>query len=251
MPKLKAGKPRAPVSGTDVVNDIPIRPQMFHLNSIPIAAPWHEKEMFEAGEFTRKLNPDFVESIVLQKEDDLWRRIIEVYWLCYQSADSTDSRLSVVRDFAAYFPDCLFDAWWIKELVKREHPEHSFSKSQKEILDRIQTGLRRPVKAQPRKSAVQEYYYISGVKYVKDNIQNDLSKWNDGLQRQLAPTPDWITEQVTQKVCELAQEFSIRDSLAKQRLTEFLEAGLCYKAAILIASKIYHVQEHDLQSKLE
>lgn len=97
--------------------------------------------MLEAGEFTRKLNPDYAGAPVAQNEDDLRRRIIEVYRQCYESADLPSSRLTVVRNFAAHFPDLIFDALWIKRLVKREHPEYGFSKAPKEMLGQIQNGL--------------------------------------------------------------------------------------------------------------
>lgn len=251
VPKPKLSKPHAQRSGANGVDDSPIRPQMFHLNSIPIADPWHEKKMFEAGEFTRKLNPDYAGAIVAQNEDDLWRRIIEVYRQCYESADSTSSRLRVVRNFAAHFPDRIFDAWWIKELVKREHPEHSFSKVQKELFRQIQNGLRSAVDSQPRESAVQRYFDIAGAQMAKRNIQDELTKWNEGLQRDLDHSPEWIAERAAEKADELLQRFSIRSQLAKQRLTEFLNRGHCYEAAVLITAEKFNVQEHDLESKLK
>jgi hypothetical protein len=74
--KPKVSKPNAQEAGTDGAEDSPLRPQIVHLNSIPIADPWHEKKMFEAGEFTRKLNTEYASAIVAQNEDNLWRRII-------------------------------------------------------------------------------------------------------------------------------------------------------------------------------
>jgi hypothetical protein len=206
--------------------------------------------MFEAGEFTRKLNPDYAGALVFQNEDDLWKRIIEVYRQCYESANSTSSRLTVVRAFAAHFPDRMFDAWWIKELVKREHPEHSFSKAQKEMFRQIQNGLRSAVDSLPRKSAVRRYFDIAGAKAAKENIQNELSNWNEGLQRNLAQ-PDWIMEQAAVKADELVQKFSIRGPHAKQRLNDFLFLGHCFEAAVLSASEIFNVPEHDLESELK
>ena len=251
MSKPKASKARPQESGMDGVEDGPFRPQIVHLNSIPIADPWREKNMFEAGEFTRKLNPDYAGALVAQNEDDPWRRIIEVYRQCYESADCTNSRLKAVRDFAGHFPDLIFDAWWIKELVKREHPQHSFSRAQSEMLHQIQIGLRSAVGSQPRKSAVQRYFDTAGAQLAKENIQNELSKWNEGLQRDLAHPPEWIAERAAEKVDELVQTFSIRGLRVKQRLKGFLEHGHCYEAAVLIASEIFKVPERDLESKLE
>ena len=251
MSKPKVGKSSAQVSGTRGVEDSSFQPQMVHLNSIPIADPWREKEMFEAGEFTRKLNPDYAGALVAQNEDDLWRRIIEVYRQCYESANSTSSRLTVVRDFAAHFPDRMFDAWWIKELVKREHPEHSFSKVHKELLGAIQNGIRSAVNSQLRKSAVLKYFDISSAQMAKLNIQDEISKWNEGLQRDLNHPLEWIAERAVEKANELVQQYSIRGARAKQRLKGFLELGHCYEAAVLITSERFKVSERDLESKLE
>ena len=251
MSKPKADKASPQQCGTDGVEDGPSRPQIVHLNSIPIADPWREKEMFETGEFTRRLNPIYAGAIVAQNEDDLWRRIIEVYRQCFESAESTNSRLKALRDFAAHFPDRIFDAWWIKELVKREHPEHSFSKAQREMLRQIQNGLRSAVDSQPRKSVVQRYFDTAGAQVARENIQNELSEWNEGLQRDLAQPPEWITDRAAEKIDELVQTYSIRGARAKQRLKGFLERGHCYEAAVLIASQRFKVSEHDLESKLQ
>lgn len=251
MSKRKVGKARTRKSEAVGVEDIPFRPQIVRLNSIPIADPWREKEMFEAGEFTRKLNPDYAEACLAQNEDDLWTRIVEVYRQCCESADSTSSRLTVVRAFAAHFPELIFGAWWIKEFVKREHPEHVFSKVQKEMLSAIQNGLRSAVNSKPRKSAVRKYFDIAGAQAAKENIQDELSKWNEGLQRDLAHPPEWIAERAAEKVDELVQSYSIRGACAIRRLRGFLEHGHCYEAAILIVSERFEVPEHDLESKLE
>jgi hypothetical protein len=158
--------------------------------------------------------------------------------------------MTVVRDFAKHFPDRIFDAWWIKELVKREHPEHRFSKVQKEIFRQIQKGLRNALDSQPRKSAVQRYFGIAGAQMAKRNIQDELTKWNEGLQRDLAHSPEWIAERAAEKADELVQRFSIRSPRAKQRLRGFLELGHCYEAAVLITSENFKVSEHDLESEL-
>lgn len=250
MSKLKASKTRVHRSRMDEVEDSPFGRQIVHLNSIPIVDPWHEMKVFEAGEFTRKLNQDYSVAIVAQKEDDLWRRIIEVYRQCYESAGSASSRLTVVRNFAAHFPDRMFDAWWIKELVKREHPEHNFSNVQKGILNAIQNGIRSAVNSQPRKSAVLKYFDIAGAQMARQNIQDELSKWNEGLQRDLDHPSEWIEQRAAEKADEVAESRSL-SRYDKQRLKAFLVAGHCYEAAVLITSKLFRVRERDLESKVD
>jgi hypothetical protein len=251
LSKPKVGKPRAQKSGTDGVKDSPFRSRIVHLNSIPIADPWREKKMFEKGEFARKLNPDYAGAIIAQDEDTNRIRIIEANRQCFESAHSTGSRLKVVRDFAAHFPDLLFDAYWIKELVRRESVENRFSKAQKEVLDAILTGLRSAVKSQPGKSAVRKYFDIAGAQAAKENIQNELSKWNEDFQRDLAHPPEWVAERAAEKADVLIQTYGIQGPRAQQRLTELLKQGHCYKAAVLITSEVFNVSERDLESKLE
>jgi hypothetical protein len=250
LSKSKVNKARAHRSATDGVGGSPFRSQIIHLNSIPIADPWREKKMFEKGEFARKLNPDYGGAVIAQDEDGNRRRIIEVYRQCFESSDSTGSRLKVIRDFAAYFPDLLFDAYWIKEFIRRESVEIRFSKAQKEVLDAILTGLR-AVKSPSGKSAVQKYFDIAGAQKARQNIQDQLSKWNECFQRDLAHPQEWIAERVAEKADELVQTYSIRGARAKQRLKGFLELGHCYEAATLIASERFKVPERDLESKLE
>lgn len=252
MSKPKVGKPRAHSSGTDGLKDSSFRPRIVHLNSIPIADPWREKEMLEKGEFARKLNPDYAGAIIAQNEDGNRRRIIEVYRQCFESANSTSSRLTVVRDFAALFPDLVLDAHWIKKLVRRESVEHSLSKAQKEVLGAIQTGLRSAVKRQPREPAVRKYFRISAAQLMaKVTIEPEISKWNESLQRDTSPLPEWIAEQVVEKADVLIRTYGIQGPRAQQRLTEFLKQGHCYEAAVLIASEVCNVSERDLESKLE
>lgn len=185
--------------------------------------------------------------MIALNEDDLRNRIMEVNRRCFESDDSTASRLKVVRAFAKYFPDLVFDASWIKALLKREHPEHGFSKEQKEVLKAIQTGIHSAVTSKRRKSAVQKSHFISAARLMaKETIAPEISKWNESLQRDTSPLPGWIAQQVAEKADQLGRTYRLG---GLKRLTQFLKRGHCKKAAVLIAAELLGVNERDIESK--
>ena len=240
--KAKGGKLTTQKAGKD-------GPRIVHLDSIPIADCWHEKKMWEAGEFARKLNADYSSFVIAQNENANRRRICEVYRRCFESTESARSGLVVVRDFAAHFPDLLFDAQWIKEMVRRESIEYSFSKVPKAAFCAIQTGLRSAVNSQSREPATQKYYKISAARLAaKETIAPELSKWNRGLQRISAPLPVWIAEQATEKADELMRSYRLQGQNTRKRLVIFLTQGHCSKAAVLIAARCFKVRERDVES---
>lgn len=249
---MKPKTSNAPARESEVDGDSPQRPEMVRLDGVPIADPWHEKKMFEKGEFARKLNRDYAGTVIVQNEDVNRSRIIEANRQCFNSGYSTGSRLKVIRDFAAHFPDLMFDAFWIKELVRRESVEHSFSKAQREVFDAIQTGLRSAAKSQPRESATRKHFRISAAQLVaKETIGPEISKWNKSLQRDSAPLLEWIELQAAEKAKELMRTYGLQGRDARRRLTKFLDQGHCYEAAVLIASELLNVAERDIESKID
>jgi hypothetical protein len=217
------------------------------LENIPIEDAWHEKEMFEKGEFERKLNPEFFSGPVVVSDEVRRGRIIEVYRLCFKQAD-TRKRLKVVRDFIAHFPRLVFDADWLKELVKGSSVSPGLADDgNNEVLRAVATGFRSAARGTSRLPAVQRFYKVSGARMAVRTIQAELSVWDMGLERSVCP-PEEIPLLAVVKVGELANTYRLgqRD---KRRLTKLLEQGHCYQAAVLIGSRAFGVRERDLQEK--
>lgn len=211
------------------------------LQDIPIEDAPHEKTVFEAGDFERKLSPSRGPEVVVVSDDARNARIVEVYRRCFEEAEENDW-LKVVRDFFAHFPHLAFDAAWLRPLLHESVTEID----RKEILIAMANGLRAAARRSER-SAAQESYRIAGARIAMRTIHNQLSRWNDGLQRAIN-TPAEVQLASAKKTGELANIYRLGASEAR-RLQKMLGAGQCYKAAGLVTAKAFRVRERDLQDR--
>jgi len=179
------------------------------LENIPIEDALHEKKIFERGDFERKLNPRHSPGPVIISDDARLRRIIEVYKRCFQEANLPNG-LKVVRDFIAHFPRLAFDADWLKEQLFRvdfARPDIG-DERKREILSAIAKGFRRAANPNPRASAIKRSYRKSGARMAARTFQDELSKWNEALDRAHGEK-EWIASRAAEKAEELIKR--IRD----------------------------------------
>src|ERR1035437_4070994 len=250
LSKPKVSKAHAGKSEVDGTEDNP-RPEIrfVRLEDIPIENAFHEKRIFEKGEFERKLNPKYFPCTVIVSDEVSRARITEVFKLCFQEA-APSKRLKVLRDFVAHFPHLVFDADWIKELFRRDSAVSSLSNDdKKEMFRALANGFRSAARGNSREPAVRESYRISGARMVERTIQDQILKWNEALDRPLS-TPEEIAVRATEKADEFVKTYPMR-LYDKQRLKKFLEKGHCYEAAVLITSKVFGVRERDLESRTD
>ena len=222
------------------------------LSDIPIVDALHEKEILEKGEDARKLNPNHSSGPVLVSLDVRRKRIIEVYKRCFDESDRF-KREKVIRDFAAHFPWLVFDANWLKELVWTQFALPGYADvGKKEILLAISNGFRGAALNKKRGSAFQKSCLLHSVRTVQREFQNELTKWNLGLQRPDS-TSAWIAECAAAKANELANTYRQLSERDKRRLTTLLQKGKgqCYEASVLVASKVFGVRARDLQRKYD
>jgi hypothetical protein len=219
------------------------------LEDVPIENAQHEREMFERGEDARQLNPEHCVGPVVVSTETRARRIIEVYRRCFEDADQ-NSRLKVVSDFVAHFPQHAFDADWLKEQLREPVMLARLGDANREkMLSAVANGFRRAAKGR-KEPAIQKAYRISGTRIAARALQDELSKWNDSLERHIS-TPQEIAARAAEKADEIVKKYRNLGRREKLRLTRLLEDGKCYKAAILISSKLFGVRERDLQTKAE
>jgi hypothetical protein len=249
LSKRRVGKACARKVEPDGAADNP-RPgfRFVRLESIPIVNACHEKKMFEKGEFARKLNPGYYSGMIAESEATRRTRIVEVYKRCFEETDRR-TRWKVVRDFAAHFPDLVFDADWIKQLVRRDFTTSSFSNDSTEAFRAIANGFRSAASTKPHEPAIQKAYKLSAIRFFVEKIQEELVSWNRDLDRGIRLT-ETISASAAEKVNGLAKTYgqlARRDD--RQRLTKLLSQGHCYEAAVLIAARVFRVRQRDLQSK--
>ncbi|MGO9492909.1 MAG: hypothetical protein ACLPZY_11540 [Terracidiphilus sp.] len=217
------------------------------LEDIPIENALHEKETFEKGEDLRKLNSERCTGPVVVSGEIRARRIIEVYRRCFEEADQ-NNRLRVVSDFIAHFPQLAFDADWLKTLLRVPVLCPRVGDSSREVVfGAVANGFRRAARGS-KEPAIQRSYRISGTRIAARNLQDELSMWNDSLDRHHS-TPEELAARAAEKADEIAKKYCKLGQRGEQRLTRLLRDGKCYKAAILIASRLFDVRERDLQSK--
>jgi len=229
-----------------VEGELPQGINFMRLEDIPIENASHEKEIFEKGEDLRKLNSARCPGPVVVSGEIRARRIIEVYRRCFEEADQS-SRLRVVSDFIAHFPQLAFDADWLKILLRMPvlFPPVG-DKSREAIFVAVANGFRRAAR-RTKEPAIQRSYRISGTRIAARNLQDELSMWNESLDRHHS-TPQELAVRAAEKADEIANQYRKLGRGAKQRLTKLLEDGKCYKAAILIAARLFGVRERDLQT---
>jgi hypothetical protein len=216
------------------------------LEDIPIENASHEKEIFEKGEDLRKLNSARCPGPVVVSGEIRARRIIEVYRRCFEEA-SQSSRLRVVSDFIAHFPQLAFDADWLKTLLQMPVLFPPVGDNSREaVFGAVANGFRRAAR-RTKEPAIQKSYRISGTRIAARNLQGELSMWSESLDRHHS-TPEEIAVRAAEKADEIAKQYRKLGRRAKQRLTRLLEDGKCYKAAILIAARLFGVRERDLQT---
>lgn len=225
--------------------------RFMRLENIPIENAFHEKKIFQEGEFARKLNPKYFSGMIAESENMRRGRIVEVYKRCFEESDPL-KRPKVVRDFIAHFPHLAFEADWLKELVRGNAGFPNVADDgKKQILLAIANGFRSVARSTPREPATRKFYKVSGTRMALRTIQDELLRWNRALERDICPKED-IPALAAEKAEELGKTYGRlirRDD--KQRLAKFLEQGHCYEAAVLVASKVFGVRERDLESKLD
>lgn len=216
------------------------------LENIPIENAFHEKETFEKGEDLRKLNSARSPGPVVVSDEIRARRIIEVYRRCFEQADG-NSRLRVVSDFIAHFPQVAYDADWVKTLLRMPVLFPRVGDSTREaVFGAFANGFRRAARGS-KEPSIQRSYRISGTRMAARNLQDELSVWNASLDRHHS-TPKELAARAAEKANELATKYCKLGRSGEQRLTRLLEEGKCYKAAILIAARLFGVRERDLQT---
>ena len=239
-------QPRVPKNGVQrsqpkrVAEDMRPRQVFTRLEDIPIADALHEKVVFEAGDFERKLNARREPEIVVISAEARNARIVEVYRRCLEEAVNND-RLAVVRDFFAHFPHLVCDAAWLKPLLQKSTETH-----RKEILTAMANGLKAAARRRTN-SAVQESYRIKGARAAMGTIQDELSRWNEGLQRAISTHAE-VELASSKKAGEFARIYGL-GAIERRRLQKMLGAGQCYKAAILLTAKAFRVRQRDLQTR--
>jgi hypothetical protein len=222
--------------------------ELTRLSDIPIVDAFHEKEMLEKGEGERKLNPSHSSAPVMVSPDVRRKRIIEVYKRCFDESDKL-KRDKVIRAFAAHFPWLVFDANWLKELVWTQFALPGYADDRKkEILLALANGFRGAASNKRRQPAIQKHYRLHAARCVQRTFCDELTKWNVGLKRPVS-TPAWIAEHAASKADELANTYRQLRRGDKLRLTTLLQQGQCYKASVLVASKVFGVRVRDLQQK--
>ena len=230
-----------------VEGELPQGINFTRLEDIPIENASHEKEIFEKGDDLRRLNSERCSGPVMVSDEIRVHRIIEVYRRCFEQADQS-SRLRVVSDFIAHFPQLAFDADWLKTLLRMPVLFPRVGDDAREaVFGAFANGFRRAARGS-KEPSIQRSYRISGARFAARNLQDELSMWNDGLDRHHS-TPEELAARAAEKANEIATKSCKLGRSAKQRLTRLLEDGKCYKAAILIAARLFGVRERDLQSK--
>lgn len=177
------------------------------LEDIPIENAQHEREIFERGEDAQQLNPERCVGPVVVSTETRARRIIEVYRRCFEEADQ-NARLKVVSDFVAHFPQHAFDADWLKEQLREPMMLARLGNAGREkILSAVANGFRRAGKGR-KEPAIQKSYRISGARIAARGLQDELSKWNDSLERHIC-TPEEIAVRAAEKADELVKKMEI------------------------------------------
>lgn len=175
------------------------------------------------------------------------KRIIEVYKRCFDESDKRQ-REKVIRDFAGHFPWLIFDADWLKELVWTQCALPGYADDRKkEILLALANGFRGAANNKKADPAVQKSYRLHAARTVRRSFYDGLTKWNAGLERPVS-TKECIAKCAAAKVDELANTYR-QLSPDKPRLTRLLTQGQCYKASVLVVSRVLGVRARDLQEK--
>lgn len=250
MPKPKVHKGGSPNSEKKEAEDQQYQELRFvRLEDIPIEDAFREKKLFEKGDFERKLNPNHFTGPVIISDEVRRKRIVEVNKLCFQKSD-LPGQFKIISDFIAHFPHLIFDADWLKDVVTRvdySSPDFGIEK-RREIFQAMEKGFRRAVDRNPRQSKIQKSYHLSGARLGLSTIQDELSKWNETLDRSNAER-SWIAEQANAEADELIKKYTKLRKLDKESLAKCLEEEHCYKAAVFIAHRVFGVRERDLETK--
>lgn len=218
------------------------------LENIPIMDAFHEKKVLEKGEDARKLDPKHSSGPVLVSPDVRRKRIIEVYKRCFDESDKL-KREKIIRDFAAHFPWLFFDAHWLKELVWTQFALPGYADDRKkEVLLAIANGFRGAANNKKCEPAIQKSYRLHGARIVQRKLYDELTKWNEGLQRSIS-TKACIAKCAAAKADELANTYQRLLRGDKQRLATLLQHRRCYKASVFVASRVFGVRARDLQQK--
>lgn len=181
-----------------------------------------------------------------------------MYKRCYESGGR--SRDKVIRDFVAHSPHLIFEADWLKELLRNHvappsRPELSYNSAGNRLLRAVADGFRRAAYmrggGEKTESAVFKGMLkragLHAARFVQREIRGKLAHWEDGLQRHNA-VQAWIDKKETEKLIELVRTYP-KVQPFQQELRALLHRRQHYKASILIASKQFNVRARTLEQK--
>ncbi len=219
------------------------------LEEMPIADPFHEKCLFERGDSERNLYPQNFPGPILCSDEARGQRIIDVYRLCYEARSEQCAREKVIRDFVAHWPRLVFDAVWLKDLIRRFTVTGSTDDSKKGILIAIANGFRGAASDKKREPAVQKAYRVHAAQRLQNQLNDELKRWESGHERRIADgkDPQWRTD-CEAKVKEIARNYSKVGKREKACLMKMLQEGRCYDASMLVIASVFGIPVRTLQS---
>jgi hypothetical protein len=174
-------------------------------------------------------------------------RVIEIYRLCYEHSPA-ETRMGILRDFAAHFPHLIFEAKWLNELMRRSHHYGVGAGSfQSRLFLSVATGLRSAASG-TRYGRQTRALKLHGARMARLRLYEELDSWNRALERSLDPSREWIDELASAKTQELTKE-NPRLNRVREQLLRLLQAGKMYDASVLVIAHIFGIRQRDLEQR--
>lgn len=173
---------------------------------------------------------------------DIELRLCEVYGLCFENSGRRD--MSILNDFVAHHPALVFRCTWVEQLVRNSAYVRHFEPQARRILQALGSGFRR-AGAERDLSRLHLPGKIAAAHEVQKKLAEELTGFLKKFDSNNAEQT-WRLEELESKVQEIIRAYPSVVS-TKQKLRGYLEGNQAYKASILIAAKIFHVRERDLQ----
>ncbi len=215
---------------------------------LPIVDPSREKELLERdpGRFTGELAKG-VGGNGRYTTIGLRARIIEVYRRCHEQSAPRD-RATVLRDFAANFPQLTFQAEWTRELVKSIWTTSKFSTAgpRSQMLRALANGFRAAANPTTRQRRLAKMFALEAAREFRANLSKQLDLWETDLKRSEADVKsDWLEQAAKQKAMELVAEYPSAKPFERDILRHLLDQRH-YDVSILITAKTFSVSAREL-----
>jgi hypothetical protein len=250
--KLQKGE-RSNQSGRPAANNKTAQINIINLADVPIEKPFEEKRLVELDHdsLLRYIRRVAAKGPVLAHARDLRNRIVEIYRMSYE-ASPTATRESVIRDFAASFPDLVFESDWLRVLVAKQWTQYNFDPAgpRSRLFRALANGFRSAAKY-PSFKRLRSRAALGAARFFRKELQSDLDSWNASLERSSSKgASEWIATEAASKAEELVKSYPNLRHL-KGQIAALLRKKRLYQASALISSVVLDIRESNLRQKVD